>query len=543
MIGSSMLVMFILSLVVAAMPAFAQTPNLILVFNNAGITGPLPYGFIVQGRDGNLYSSTRFAGTHSIGGVFSVTPSGTENVVYNFQASDGDLCHAGVSLGADGDFYGVCYTNGSGGQGIVYKVTARGTFTILHAFTGAGGDGANPQAPPIQAADGNLYGTTVHGGGNNQGTVYKLTPAGSLTILYSFTGGADGVTPGPVMQGSDGYLYGAAYGGANGFGTIYKISTTGKLKVLHAFNNSDGNQPSSALIQGTDGNFYGNTYSGGANNNGVIFKMAASGKLTVLHSLLSATDGSGPQVALVQASDGNFYGINVFGGNAGGIGGNGLGSIYKVTAKGVFSTVYIFDLTTVGGNPAGALVQQTDGLLYGDEFYGPSGGAYGAFYSLNIGAKPFAKLSATAGAEGTAIQVLGQGFSSATAVTFGGTSASFTTESDTFLTATVPASALTGPVVVKIPSGSLTSSLTFKVTPMLKTFNPTSGPVGTAVTITGTGLTQTTTVTFGGVKTTSFTVNSDIQVTATVPAGAKTGTISITTKGGKATSKTKFTVN
>jgi hypothetical protein len=141
------------------------------------------------------------------------------------------------------------------------------------------------------------------------------------------------------------------------------------------------------------------------------------------------------------------------------------------------------------------------------------------------------------------VGIFGQGFLSATGVTFGGVPTSLTTEGDPYLTATVPAGALMGSVVVQIPSGNLTSSQTFSVTPTLQTFKPPSGPVGTAVTITGTGLTQTTAVTFGGVKATSFKVNADTQVTATVPSGAKSGKISVTTNGGTATSKTRFTVS
>jgi uncharacterized repeat protein (TIGR03803 family) len=447
----------------------AQTPTVIYTFNShtSDVINPLPVGVVVQGRDGSLYSSTAFSQTTSNkGGIFAVTPAGTESVLYDFLPSDAGQCNAGVVLGSDGNFYGTCFAGGSGGQGIVYKVTPTGTFTILHSFTGTSGDGAGPTAPPTQAADGNFYGVTYTGGAHNDGAVYKLTPSGTLTILYSFTAGADGFNPeGSLVQGTDGNLYGTTSGGGiHNFGTTFKISILGKLATLHAFSSTDGAEPVGGMIQGTDGNFYGTTYVGGTNNNGVVFKMTAGGTVTVLHSLLAATDGMGPQVSLVQATDGNFYGINVFGGHGGGIGGLGLGSIFKVTAKGVFSTVYLFDNVAVGGNPGAALVQNTNGLLYGDSFYGPSGGGYGAFYSLNIGTSPFARLALTSGKAGDQIGIFGQGFSGSSVVKFGGVAAtSITLTGTTYITATVPVGALTGKVTVTTGSTTLTSTQSFTV--------------------------------------------------------------------------------
>ena len=169
-------------------------------------------------------------------------------------------------------------------------------------------------------------------------------------------------------------------------------------------------------------------------------------------------------------------------------------------------------------------------------------GTCGVFYSLNIGATPFVSLITTSGKVGKTVEVLGQGFKGTTGVSFNGTAATFKVSSDTYLTATVPNGATTGSVTVTTPGGPLTSNKQFRVTPQIISFTPTSGPVGTPVTITGVSLTQTSKVTFGGVKAISFTVNSDTQVTATVPTGAKTGKIAITTAGGVAVSSGVFTV-
>jgi uncharacterized repeat protein (TIGR03803 family) len=317
---SLVLVTLVLALAGAAIPASAETPT--DIYNFKGGTGDVantqPYGVITQGRDGNLYSAAPNGGANGNGAVFMVTPSGAENLVYSFKSSEGPSCGPGLNLASDGNFYGDCYDYPSPGN--LYKVTPSGTFTILHAFTG-GTDGGNPNGPPIQATDGNFYGTTWFGGAHGDGTVYKVTSGGALTTLYSFTGGTDGSGPSaPLVQGTDGNLYGSAqFGGAHNLGTIFKISTAGKLTTLHAFSGTDGNQPVSAMIQGTDGNFYGTVYQGGTNNQGVVFKMTASGTLTVLHSFAPATDGANPEVALLQATDGDFYGLALFGGNAGGL--------------------------------------------------------------------------------------------------------------------------------------------------------------------------------------------------------------------------------
>jgi hypothetical protein len=218
-----------------------------------------------------------------------------------------------------------------------------------------------------------------------------------------------------------------------------------------------------------------------------------------------------------------------------------VGTIYRITTKGDFSVLYNFDRPT-GSTPEVTLLEHTTGTLYGETLDGGASHNTGVFYSFKKGLKPFVRLLPTSGKVGKSIDILGQGFNGATGVSFNGTTATFSIVADTYLTAKVPAGATTGTVTVTEPGGKLTSIQKFRVTPVIKTFNPTSGAVGTPVTITGVSLTQATKVTFGGVKATSFTVDSDTQVTATVPTGAKTGKIAITTAGGGATSSAVFTV-
>jgi len=286
-------------------------------------------------------------------------------------------------------------------------------------------------------------------------------------------------------------------------------------------------------------NFYGATVFSGANNEGTIYKMTPSGTVTLLHSFDQITDLSAqPQANLLQANDGNFYstavGCNYFGCATQGV-------IFKITPPGAYTTLQAFDGTN-GAYPWPGLVLDTNGTFYGTTNQGGSAND-GVIYSLNNGLKAFVSLGSTSGKQAAKINIIGQGFNSSSVVKFGGTQATTVTRTGTtFLTATVPAAALTGSVTVTTGTTTLTSLQTFSVKPSLTSFTPPSGPVGTVVTLTGTELTQATKVTFNG-KSATFTVNSDTQITATVPTGATTGKIAVTTKGGTATSTTSFTVN
>lgn len=220
--------------------------------------------------------------------------------------------------------------------------------------------------------------------------------------------------------------------------------------------------------------------------------------------------------------------------------GSGYGVIFMCSTTGSYSVLYNSDGVS-GKNPDSLPMQQTNGTIYGLALAGGTRGD-GVFYDFSFGARTIVKLVCASGKIGTTVGILGGGFTGATSVTFNGKAAGFTVKSDSYLTATVPAGATTGVVKVTTPNGVLNSNTKFRVTPLILSFTPSSGPVGTPVMITGSGLTQTTKVTFGGVTATSFTVNSDTLVTATLPTGAKTGKIVITTPGGTATSTATFTV-
>jgi uncharacterized repeat protein (TIGR03803 family) len=357
-----------------------------------------------------------------------------------------------------------------------------------------------------------------------------------------------------LFQGSDGNLYGTLYTcsiNATGLGCVYKISTTGVFTEIYGFASSTGDLPCTGVIQGKDGKLYGATNQGAANNFGNIYKLTTAGVHTDLHDFVQSTDAScvdnvgRTNVNLVQVTDGNFYGVN------GAYGPNGNGSIYKLTSANVF-TAFLFPNPPVDGNlPSALLLQNTNGLVYGTT---PSGGptscnpCQGVFFSVATGDAAFVNLEPTqkTGIVGAHVGMFGQGFSSASVVKFAGVaSTSVTRSGTTYLTAVVPVGAHTGAVTVTTGSTTLTSPQTFKVKPKITTFSPTSGSIGTLVTINGSGLIQATAVKFGTVTATTFTVISDSKVTADVPSELSPGavTISITTPGGTANSPTKFTVN
>lgn len=289
----------------------------------------------------------------------------------------------------DGDFYGTTNRGGDLGYGTIFKMTPAGTFTALHEFAG-GVDGAFPSGwPLIQATDGDFYGTTVTGGVSDFGTIFKVTSAGDVTILHAFAGDVDGEYPRGLIQGTDGDFYGTtSSGGMSDRGTVFKMTPAGIVTVLHEFSGgADGAYPSypGGLIQATDGDFYGITNGGGDSDQGTVFKMNSAGIVTVLHSFTGGSQGANPST-LIQATDGDFYGITWAGGSSDG------GTIFKMTPAGNVTVLYSFAFAEYFYT----LLQATDGNFYGTTFgdpdyYGGSvfrmtpAGAFATLYSFSNG--------------------------------------------------------------------------------------------------------------------------------------------------------------
>jgi len=519
--------------VMAAIASPAQ--NLTVLTSFTGFDGDEPHASLVQGTDGNFYGTTNYGGPNAEGGtIFNISPGGALTTLYAFcgqyMCSDGDHSFGGVIQANDGNFYGTTQGGGANDNGTVFQLTPGGTFTTLYFFGGE--DGSAPTAPLLQGTDGDLYGTTAGGGRYGAGTIFRMTLAGELKTVHSFHG-ADGANPtGALVQARDGNFYGTTSGGA---GTVFEIKPSGALTTLHTFSGTDGYSPVAGLVQAVNGNFYGTTFSGGAYGDGTVFEITPAGTLTVLHNFAGfPTDGANPNAALVQATDGKFYGTTT---NAGGA---DVGTVFKITPGGSRRTLYSFDWAS-GEFPYSGLLQATDGSFYGTTGQGGAS-CCGTVYRLSTGLGPFVKTEPGSGKVGTAVIILGNNLTGATGVSFHGRPAMFTVVSSSEITATVPAGAGTGKVRVETPNGTLVSNVAFRVTPKIRNFSPTSGPVGTQVKITGVSLMQTSAVSFGGVAAIEFSVNSDTQVTATVPAGALTGPITITTLGGTARSGKSFTV-
>ena len=525
----------VVTMVVLAMgPAQAQTYLDIHDFTEADGCCQLNPGLLAQGLDGNIYGATQNGGKFGLGVIFMMTPTGQYTDIHDMASTEGYYPQSGLSLGWDGFFYGTTYLGGSGKVGTVFKVSPEGALTVLYNFMN-GTDGAYPRTPPVQAPDGNLYGATAN---STVATLYKLTPAGAFSVVLNLPSQSYS----PLIVGTDGNLYGTTvYGGAFNSGCIFQFAPTKKknnFKIIYSFH-TEGYSPFGPLMQGADGFLYGTASVGGTSSVGVVFKVSTAGKYTVLYNFSSTnpTNGSTPLAGVVQGSDGYLYGVTTTGGV------NGQGVLFKVSTKGKgFAVLHNF-ATATGDSPLSTPMLHTNGMIYGLTEHGGSHTAYGAMYSLDAGLKPFVSpFVFFSGKVGSFGGILGQGFSNATGVKFGAGVGTFVSSADTFMTATVDTGATTGVITVEEPGGNLSTPLVFDVIPAIVSYSPKSGAVGTKVTITGTSLLQTSSVTIGKVKAV-FTVNSDTQVTATVGADAVTGTVTLKTPGGMATGAGKFTVN
>jgi uncharacterized repeat protein (TIGR03803 family) len=257
------------------------------------------------------------------------------------------------------------------------------TFQVLHHFTGA--DGSNPNSVLTSVGDGSFFGTTSSGGAMNTGVLYRVSPDGAVATVYTFGSGTNAI-PSGVSKGTDGLFYGTTSGSA------YRADSNGTVVRLRGFTGSSGASPSGALVQATDGNFYGVATYGGQAGLGTIYRLDAASRLTAIHSL-SWTEGAYPVAGLVQGRDGFLYGVTVYGGS------NGMGTVFRTNTSGSLTVLHSFSWSE-GANPQGLLAQGSDGNLYGTTSSGGPGSA-GSIFRIDAQGNT-SLLHAFAGADGAA---------------------------------------------------------------------------------------------------------------------------------------------
>ena len=431
----------------------------------------------------------------------------TYNVLYNFGSNSGDPTnprYSGIiAQSRRGYLLSTADDRWTDRLGTAFRITPGGELTVLHHFNGT--DGQAPVGGLTLGTDGHYYGTTESGGDFGYGTIFKITAEGKLITLYSFTGGADGGFPSaPPIQSIDGNFYGTTTGDGNN-GSVYKITPWGRFTPLHSFADIDGATPYAPLVQGTDGSFYGTTAHGGNNYLGTIFRIKSSGKFEVLFNF-DGTHGSNPYAPLIQGRDGNFYGVALGGGSAGG------GVVFKLAPRGRLTVLHDFTGGSDGDNEVGGLTQATDGNFYGTNNLG------GAFYwgvlfritpsgiftvlhdfDWNSGASPQATL-----------------LQHTNGVLYGDTAVGGTAGDGAFY------------------------SLDLGLAPFV-TFMPAASGVGKRIEVLGQGFMGTTAVSLNGAAA-RFTILSDSYLVATVPNGATSGFITVTTPSGTLKSNKKFLV-
>jgi uncharacterized repeat protein (TIGR03803 family) len=439
-----------------------------------------------------------------------------------------------VSLvqGTDGNLYGTTFEGGSGascpnGCGTIFTITPTGELTTLYSFCAQPNctDGSYPSVGLIQSTTGDFLGITEEGGAYNYGSVFKLSPTGKLTTLYSFCSQAncaDGVFPeGVLLQAANGRFYGTTYAGGNASncGTVFEMTTAGKLTTLYDFCSqtgcADGCVSVAGLTQAPDGNFLGTNLFGGSMNSGTVFKMTPAGKLITLHTFCSQTgcsDGKYPYAGLIQATSGRFYGTTYAGGTSDQqpCAFEGCGTVYEITAEGKLTTLYSFCSETNcsdGSLPQAGLVQATNGNFYGTA---SQDGAY------------------CTGCYGTSFEMTPAG-ELTTLTAFGAICLYANCPDGRYPTGLVQATngnfyGITG------AGGADNYGTVFRFSaglgPFVKTL-PDSGKVGAEVGILGTNLTGATRVTFNGTPS-RFSVSSPSLIFARVPTGATTGMIEVT---------------
>jgi len=421
-------------------------------FSLTGVSGP--EGALVEVDPGDFYGASAYGGAMGHGTVFHVDASGAFELVHDFVTTEGRAPTGALAQTGDGTLWGATMYGGAFGVGTAFSLDPSGTgFATLHGFSLT--EGAQPNGPPIPDPDGNFYGVSQIGAAHDLGAFYRMDPAGQLTSLHDVTA-ADGLGLGHVIRASDGNYYGAtnlhvlrfdtsgnvtpihdfvsdpfvsqvrvmqgsdsalygmtSHGGAFGGGSVFRLALDGTFTTLHDFSFGDGAYPYGGLVEADDGNFYGSASSGGQFGSGFVFRVTPAGQFRILYSFSGPDSGDAQQAqnGLIQASDGFLYGTSTEGGHGGSY---GDGTVFRLDLQGTESVVHSLDHGAGdGATPQDALLEGSDGILYGTA---SSGGTYGGGVIFRVDPStviPVLAISPTSGptlAGSTAIQITGTGF-------------------------------------------------------------------------------------------------------------------------------------
>jgi uncharacterized repeat protein (TIGR03803 family) len=327
-------------------------------FSSAAGDGSVSPGLVERG-DG-LYGSTSDGGPLAGGTIFRIDPAGAFTQVAVIAVSDGGVApYGGLTQAADGAIYGTTLYGGANDLGTVFRLDGLGNLATVAALAAPN---ARPIASLVQGSDGTLYGTSFGIPGQLGGSVYRLDRAETLTTVHEFGGAPDGSCPhAPVLIGAGGVLYGTTMcGGDNAWGTVFAIDASASYRTLYSFSLETGGVPSGGLVQDADGYLYGTTQIGGESFGGTIFRLHPSDPSATFHVLHSfaRVDGAAPNAALVKGPDGAFYGTTMNGGSF------SVGTVFRIDAHGAFETLHHF-IADEGGFPMAVLAVGRDGWLYG----------------------------------------------------------------------------------------------------------------------------------------------------------------------------------
>lgn len=328
-----------------------------------GKDGAYPGTPLILDSSGTLFGVVGDGGINSNGTVFSISQDGDFKLLYRFTGGPLGSQPSGI-WEYNGVVYGTTMMAGDNGFGTAFSISEKSNLLTIHAFNG--GDGYEAGGPVAQSG-GVFIGAAGFGGYfASCGTIYELTPAGITTVLYNFgCGWYDQSGPNGVLLGSDGNYYGTNYGSwfygpQTQVGTIWRLTPSGTLTTLYTFTGgTDGGHPRSTPVLATDGNFYGDTHDGGASGCGVIYRITAAGDYSVIYSFTGGADGCAPVAALIQGKDGNVYGSTTTGGAS------GNGTLFSITSTGTLTTLHSFTGGIDGSSVYGALVEGEPGTFFG----------------------------------------------------------------------------------------------------------------------------------------------------------------------------------